>query len=176
MATGGSTKDILERSKTVAVVGMSRDVDKPAGRIPLDLQRHGFHVIPVNPSVDEILGEKAYAELRDVPDQIDIVEVFRPAEEAPGVAHQAMEVGAKVLWLQLGIRSDEARRTAEEAGMAYIEDRCMGAEAAALDISKSGLCLSSSSRSHSTLEHSGGDHPKHEGRKQIDDVHAHHLQ
>ena len=129
-------REILERSSTIAVVGMARDHEKPSGHIPVLLRERGFRIVPVNPNVDEILGAKAYAQLRDVPEPIDTVEVFRPAEEAPEIAHQAVEIGAKALWLQLGIRSEEARRIAEAAGLDYIEDRCMGVETRRYDIRK----------------------------------------
>lgn len=129
-------KDVLERATTVAVVGCSTDPSKAAHRIPADLQAAGFRVIPVHPSADEILGEPAYRSLRDVPEHVDLVDVFRPAEEAPDIAREAVEIGADALWLQLGIRSEEARAIAESAGLAYVEDRCAGAERRRLGIAK----------------------------------------
>lgn len=128
--------EILERSRTIAVVGMSTDPAKAAYSVPAELQAAGFRIVPVNPNAAEILGETAYASLVDVPDPIDVVEVFRPAEEAPDVARQAVEIGAKAVWLQEGIRSAEARRIAKEAGLDYVEDRCMGIERAQLGIVK----------------------------------------
>jgi predicted CoA-binding protein len=119
---------VLEQYRTVAVVGASRDPAKEAHQIPRLLKDAGFRVIPVNPKADEILGEPVYRRLADVPEPVEIVEVFRPAAEAADVARQAVEIGARAVWLQLGIRSDEARRIAEEAGLDYVEDRCMGAE------------------------------------------------
>ncbi len=130
------TKELLERSRTVAVVGISRSPDKPAGGVPADLQRRGFKIIPVNPQVDELLGEKAYASLGDVEGPIDIVEIFRPADEAAGIAREAVEAGAKAIWLQLGLRSAEARSIAEEAGLDYVEDHCMAVETRKHDIRK----------------------------------------
>lgn len=127
---------ILERSRTIAVVGMSTDPAKAAYSVPGELKAAGFRIIPVNPNATEILGERAYASLADVPDTIDVVEVFRPAEEAPAVARQAVKIGAKAVWLQEGIRSTEARRVAEEAGLDYVEDRCMGEARARLGIVK----------------------------------------
>lgn len=120
--------EILERSRTIAVVGMSTDPAKAAYSVPAALQAAGFRIVPVNPNAAEILGETAYASLADVPDPVDVVEVFRPAEEAPDVARQAVQIGAKAVWLQEGIRSGEARRIAKEAGLDYVEDRCMGVE------------------------------------------------
>lgn len=129
-------REILERSATIAVVGIARTTDKPSGGVPADLQRRGFRIVPVNPKADEILGERAYASLADVDEPVDVVEVFRPAEEAPEIARQAVAIGARTLWLQLGIVSDEARRIAEEGGLDFVQDRCMGAEARRLDIRK----------------------------------------
>lgn len=127
-------REILERSNTIAVVGIARSADKPSGGIPADLQRRGFKIVPVNPKADEILGERAYAALTDVTEPVDVVEVFRPAEEAPEIARQAVAIGAKALWLQLGIVSDEARRIAEEGGLDFVEDRCMAVESRRHDI------------------------------------------
>jgi len=130
------TRDLLQRYSTVAVVGMSADPDKPSGSIPRDLKAHGFRIIPINPSVDEVDGERAYGSLDEVPGHIDIVEVFRPAEEAPAVAEQAVAVGAKALWLQLGLTSPQAREIAESAGLDYVENRCMGVERSRFGIDK----------------------------------------
>ncbi len=125
-------RDILSRSRRIAVVGCSASPGKEAHDVPRFLLESGFDVQPVNPVASEIFGRKAYKALADVPGPIDLVNVFRPAEEAPGVARQAVAAGAKALWLQLGIRSPEARRIAEEAGLAYVEDRCIRTEAYAL--------------------------------------------
>jgi predicted CoA-binding protein len=100
------------------------------------LQASGFRVIPVNPFADELLGERAYAALADVPEPVEVVLVFRPASEAPGIAREAAAIGARALWLQLGLRSDEARRVAEAAGMLYVDDRCMGVERAKYGVTK----------------------------------------
>lgn len=123
-----STKEILEYAQTVAVVGASRDPMKSAGSVPLALQRHGFDVIPINPSADVLFGEHVYRSLAEVPRKVDVVEVFRPASEAPAIARQAVAIGARALWLQLGIRSPEARSIAVAAGLDYVEDRCMAVE------------------------------------------------
>jgi predicted CoA-binding protein len=121
---------ILADYGTVAVVGLSSNPDKTAHAVPAFLQSAGWRVIPVHPSATKLLGEPAYASLSDVPDQVEVVEVFRPADEAPGIAEQAVAVGAKALWLQQGLVSAEARRIAEDAGLLYVEDRCMGKLAA----------------------------------------------
>jgi len=88
------------------------------------LQRRGFRIIPVNPYADMLFGEKVYRSILDIPEKVDVVDVFRPAEDAPEIARQAVAIGAKALWLQLDISSDEARRIAEGAGMDYVEDEC----------------------------------------------------
>lgn len=117
---------IYAKPKTIAVVGASSVVGKPAHDIPLYLQSQGYRIIPVNPSGGEILGERAFPSLRDVDVPIDIVEVFRPKREADAVAGEAMEVGAKVLWFQPGTDSDEAVRVAADSGLMVITRRCMG--------------------------------------------------
>ncbi|MDQ4095352.1 MAG: CoA-binding protein [Actinomycetota bacterium] len=115
---------------------MSRDPNKPGCYIPAQLEERGFRIIPVNPSVDELLGHEAVNSLSEVDEPVDVVDVFRPSAEAADIARQAVAIGAKALWLQLGIESDAAREIAEEAGLDYVENRCMGAEAAAHDIRK----------------------------------------
>ncbi len=127
---------LLESSTTIAVVGASTHERKAANRIPRWLLKAGFTVIPVNPSADEILGQKAYPSLADIPVPVDIVDVFRPSDEAAGVAEQAAAIGAKTLWLQLGIRSPEAREIAKAAGMNYVEDNCLGVTVNEFEISK----------------------------------------
>ncbi len=131
-------REILEQAESVAVVGCSTDPDKTAHRIPAQLQAAGYRIIPVHPSADEVLGERAYRALADIPEPVDLVNVFRPSEEAPEIARQAVAIGAKALWLQVGIRSDEARRIAAEAGMGYVEDRCSGTDRRWFGITKTG--------------------------------------
>jgi predicted CoA-binding protein len=118
-------REILERAHTVATIGASNDLSKPAGGVPQYLKEIGFHVIPVNPNASEVFGDRSYASLLDIEEPVDLVQVFRPPNEAPEIARQAVEIGAKVLWLQLGITSKEARRIADDAGLAYVEDTCM---------------------------------------------------
>ncbi|HEX2870297.1 MAG TPA: CoA-binding protein [Polyangiaceae bacterium] len=131
-----TTERILREFRSVAVVGLSRDPSKAAHAIPARMQRAGFRIIPVNPHVDTLLGEKSYASLADVPFSVEVVLVFRPSEEAAAVAKAAVGIGAKALWLQQGIVSAEARQLAEAAGMLYVEDRCMGVERAVHGITK----------------------------------------
>src|SRR2546423_15280108 len=119
-----TSSEILEGAQTIAVVGASRDPSKAGGSVPEGLQRRGFRIIPISPYAETLFGERVYRSLLDVPDKIDLVDVFRPAADAPEIARQAVAVGAKALWLQEDIRSTEARRIAEAAGMEYVEDEC----------------------------------------------------
>jgi len=131
-----SPQEILLRSKVIAVVGASRDPRKAGGSVPAGLQQRGFRIIPINPFADELFGERVYRSLLDVPEPVDLVDVFRPAADAPEIARQAVAIGAKALWLQLDIRSREARRIAEAAGMDYVEDQCTAVISALYQIQK----------------------------------------
>ena len=119
-----TSDEILASAKTIAVVGASRDPSKAGGSVPEGLQRRGFRIIPINPYADTLFGERVYRSLLEVPEKIDIVDVFRPSADTPEIARQAVAIGAKALWLQLDIRSSEARRIAESAGLEYVEDEC----------------------------------------------------
>ena len=119
-----SSHEILGEARTIAVVGASRDPRKAGGSVPAGLQARGFRVIPVNPHADTLFGERVYRTLLEIPEKVDIVDVFRPSTDAPEIARQAAAIGARALWLQLDIRSDEARRIASDAGMDYVEDEC----------------------------------------------------
>jgi hypothetical protein len=121
-------KEILEKYKTIAVIGCSTNPEKPAHYVPKYLKEHGYKIIPVNPFADEILGEKAYPSLLDVPEEVEVVEVFRPADETPGIVRQAIEKGAKAVWLQEGIVNEEASNLARDAGIEFVMDRCMMVE------------------------------------------------
>jgi uncharacterized protein len=123
-AMGKSADEILQKTTTIAIVGASRDPNKAGGSVPAGLQQRGFRIIPINPFADTLFGERVYRKLSEVPVPIDLVDVFRPAADAPEIARQAVAVGAKALWLQLDIRSEEARRIAEAAGLDYVEDEC----------------------------------------------------
>ncbi|WP_020669840.1 CoA-binding protein [Amycolatopsis nigrescens] len=129
-------EEVLAAADTIAVVGLSRDPGKAAHAVPAGLQAAGFRIIPVHPEADELLGEKVYRSLADIPEPVDVVEVFRPSPEAAGIAEQAVAIGAKALWLQQGIVSAEARRIAEAAGLDYVEDRCMAVVRAIAQITK----------------------------------------
>ena len=117
---------IYAETKTIAVVGASADESKAAHQIPRYLQSQGYRILPVNPRGGEILGEPVFRSLADIDVPVDVVDVFRPAQEAPAIARQAIAIGAKVLWLQIGIESEEARQLAEAAGLTVIMNRCMG--------------------------------------------------
>jgi predicted CoA-binding protein len=125
---------IYAETRTIAVVGASADPLKAAYQIPRYLQSQGYRILPVNPRGGEILGERVYHSLAEIDVPVDVVDVFRPAAEAPEIARQAAAIGAKVLWLQLGIESDEARRIAEAAGLTVVMNRCMGATHAQLGL------------------------------------------
>ena len=120
--------EILSNQHTIAVVGLSSDPTTPSNEVSAYMQAHGYRIIPINPNEREVLGEKAYPDLASVPEPVTFVNVFRRPEACAQVARDAAAVGAKVLWLQLGIRSNEARAIAQDAGMTYIEDRCVEIE------------------------------------------------
>jgi hypothetical protein len=112
-------------ARRIAVVGCSDNPDRPSHRVAAYLMSSGYEVVPVNPRHATVLGLRCYARLVDVPGQIDVVDVFRRPEFCAEVARSAIAVGTRGIWLQSGIRSDEARRLAEEAGIDFVEDRCM---------------------------------------------------
>lgn len=116
---------ILTTYDTITVVGASADPAKAANEVPAYMKAAGWRIVPVNPYAPEIVGETVYRTLADVPEQIGLVDVFRPSDEAPEIARQAVAAGATALWLQLGIVSAEARQIARDAGMQYVEDRCL---------------------------------------------------
>jgi predicted CoA-binding protein len=129
-------RQILEESTTIAVVGASRHEDKAAYAIPLQLKLHGWRVIPVNPYADQVWGEPCYPSLAQVREPIDVVNVFRPSDQAAAVVRDAVAVGAKAVWLQQGIVSPEGRRIATEAGIDYVEDLCIAVIRAIERVSK----------------------------------------
>jgi predicted CoA-binding protein len=122
------TRRILTRSRTIAVVGLSAQWHRPSYFAAKYLQEHGYKVIPVNPGYAEILGEKCYKSLREIPGKVDVVDCFRKSAEIPAIADDAIAIGAKVLWMQLGVENGDARRRAEAAGLEVVENRCMKIE------------------------------------------------
>jgi predicted CoA-binding protein len=123
-----SLREILSASKTIAVVGCSTDPAKAAHDIPRYMKEQGYRIIPVHPKAPEILGERAYPSLEAVPEKVDIVNVFRPSEEAPAIVAQAAKIGAKVVWMQTGIESEEAHAIGRKAGLEVVMDTCIGTE------------------------------------------------
>jgi len=123
--TDAVVERILASYDTITVVGASAAASKAAHSVPAYMQRHGWRVIPVNPHAEEILGEQVYRTVGDVPEQVGLVDVFRPSWQAADIARQAVAAGATALWLQLGIASAQARAIAEDAGLLYVEDRCL---------------------------------------------------
>ncbi len=119
---------LLRSSRTIAVVGLSAQWHRPSYFAAKYLQEHGYRVIPVNPTYPEILGEKSYKRLADIPERIDVVDCFRKSSEISAIADEAIAIGAKVLWMQLGVENAEARRKAEAAGLEVVENRCMKIE------------------------------------------------
>jgi predicted CoA-binding protein len=132
--TDAIVERILTRYDAITVVGASRAPVKAAHSVPAHMQRHGWRIIPVNPYADQILGEPAYRTLADVPGRPGLVDVFRPSGQTPDIARQAVAAGATALWLQLGIASAEARAIAVDAGLLYVEDRCLVIEQRRLNL------------------------------------------
>lgn len=125
---------IYAEARTIAVVGASGDPAKPAHQVPAYLKQLGYRIVPVNPRGGRILAEDAATSLGEVGGPIDVVDVFRPSEETPEIARQAVAAGARVLWLQEGVHSDEAERIARDGGLTFVSDRCMRATHARLGL------------------------------------------
>ena len=118
-------KDILQKNHVVAIVGFSTDENKGGHYVPKFLKEHGYQIVPVNPTITEGLGEKAYASLKDIPFPVDIVDCFRRAEAMPEIARDAVAIAAKRLWMQKAMESEEAAKIASDAGLKVVSDRCM---------------------------------------------------
>jgi predicted CoA-binding protein len=119
------TRALLQRIRTIAVVGLSPKPDRPSYGVARALQRFGYRIVPVRPAVDQVLGEKAYARLADIPFPVDLVDVFRAAEHIPGVVEECLAIGAPAIWIQEGICHDEAAERARAAGLTVVMDRCI---------------------------------------------------
>ena len=132
--TGGGSADEddaiarMLRMTTIAVVGLSSDPSQPSESVGRYLREAGYHVIPVSPYEQKVHGQRAYPDLASVPEPVELVDVFRRSEAAPDVVRQAIAVGAQGVWLQLGILSDEAERLAREAGLLFVQDKCIRTE------------------------------------------------
>lgn len=129
-----AARKILQEARTIAVVGLSSNPDRSSHGVARYLQKHGYRIIPVNPNESEVLGEKAYARLEDIPVPVDVVDVFRRAEHTPAIVKSASSIGAKAVWLQQGIVNEESRQLAEKAGLSYIEDACMAVAHRLMDL------------------------------------------
>lgn len=116
---------LLEQARTIAVVGLSPDEQRPSHGVARYLQAHGYRIVPVNPRCTEVLGERCYARLEDIPFAVDLVDVFRRTEDVPPIARSAVAIGARGLWQQLGVRSAEADATARQGGLVSVMDRCI---------------------------------------------------
>jgi predicted CoA-binding protein len=125
-----SAQEILADAKVIAVVGASRETWKPSHSVPLQMIRHGWRIIPVNPFAEDIFGLPTFKTLADIGEPVDLVDIFRPAEAAVDIVRQAVAIKAPAVWLQSGIVSAEARKIATDAGIDYVEDRCLAVERA----------------------------------------------
>jgi uncharacterized protein len=132
--TDAIAEQILRNYKAITVVGASGAPQKAAHTVPAFMQRHGWRIIPVNPHENEILGEPVYRKLADIAEPVGLVDVFRPSGQTADIARQAVAAGATALWLQLGIASAESRAIAADAGLLYVEDRCLVIEQRRLGI------------------------------------------
>ncbi len=132
MSTIAQLRHILKNSHTIAIVGLSADWWRPSYFAAKYMQEHGYRIIPVNPKYTEVLGEKCYPTLAAIPEPVDIVDVFRKSEDCAPIAKQAVVIGAKTLWLQLGVENTEAQQIAETAGLAFVMNRCVKIEYARL--------------------------------------------
>jgi predicted CoA-binding protein len=119
---------VLHRAKTIAIVGLSNNELRASFFVGYYLKRHGYRVIPVNPRETEILGERSFASLRDIPEHVDVVNVFRAPDALPDIAREAVEIGADALWCQFGVINEEGNRIAEEGGLTVVVDRCLKIE------------------------------------------------
>lgn len=128
MTDTNTLRRILLDNSTVAIVGLSAKWHRPSYFVAKYLLDHGFSVVPVNPNYDEVLGQKCYPDLASIPHSVDIVDLFQRSQTAPGYARQAVAIGARVLWLQLGVTSVQARRIAEDANLGFVEDKCLKIE------------------------------------------------
>jgi predicted CoA-binding protein len=132
MSTIAQLRRILKENHTIAIVGLSADWYRPSYFAAKYMQEHGFRIIPVNPKYTEILGEKCYPDLKSIPEKVDMVDVFRKSADCAPIAKEAIAIGAKVVWLQLGVENDEAKTIAETGGLEFVQNRCVKIEYARL--------------------------------------------
>src|SRR5665213_798947 len=131
-------EEILEKAKTIAIVGISNKPDRPSYHVAAELQRRGYHIVPVNPVLKEVLGEACYPSLREIPFPVDLVDVFRASEFVPQIVEDTIAIGAKYLWLQEGVTHPEAIAIAEGNGIKVVADRCLYKEHVRREAGKSG--------------------------------------
>ncbi len=124
--------EIIKDYRVVAVVGLSADPERPSYRVAAYLQQHGYRIIPVNPGCQEVLGEKCYPSLKDIPFPVEVVDIFRQVDAIPAIVADAILVGAKAVWMQLGLEEPQSAKQAEKAGLRVVMDRCMKVDHAAL--------------------------------------------
>ena len=132
MSTITQLRRILKENHTIAIVGLSADWYRPSYFAAKYMQEHGFKIIPVNPKYTEILGEKCYPDLKSIPEKVDMVDVFRKSADCAPIAQEAVAIGAKTLWLQIGVENDEAKAIAESGGVEFVQNRCVKIEYARL--------------------------------------------
>jgi len=125
MQMNDEEKELLESAKTIAVVGLSAKRDRPSFQVSHYMQEHGYKIIPVNPNITEALGEKAYPNLKDIPEKVDIVDIFRRSEDVPPIVDEAIAIKARAVWMQEGIVNETAASKAEAAGLKVIMNRCI---------------------------------------------------
>jgi predicted CoA-binding protein len=127
-ASAAEITEILNNYRVVAVVGLSADPDRPSHQVARYMQGHGYRIVPVNPGCREILGERCYASLRDIPFPVEVVDIFRKVDAIPGIVDEAIAVGAKVVWMQQGLKEPASAHKARQAGLNVVMDRCMKIE------------------------------------------------
>lgn len=125
--------EILKNHRVVAVVGLSSDPGRPSYQVAQYLQNHGYRIVPVNPGCQEVLGEKCYPSLKDIPFPVEVVDIFRKVDAIPAIVDEAIAVGAQAVWLQLGLEEPQSAQKAEKAGLRVVMNRCMKVEHAALE-------------------------------------------
>jgi len=118
-------QQILNSSRVVAVVGLSPNPDRPSYRVASYLKEHGYRIIPVNPTAEEIMGEVSYPDLASIPEPVDVVDIFRRSEEVPAIVEDAIKIGAKAVWMQEGVINEQAAARARAAGLLVVMDKCM---------------------------------------------------
>ncbi|MBC7263774.1 MAG: CoA-binding protein [Chloroflexi bacterium] len=128
MNSAADIERIIRESHTIAIVGLSDNPGRHSHQVAQYLQRHGYRVIPVNPTVAEVLGQKCYPDLLSIPEQVDVVDIFRRSEHVPPVVEEAIQIGAKAIWMQLGVVHEGAAAKARAAGLMVVMDRCMKIE------------------------------------------------